>query len=178
MKTSQNSRACFQQLAGGFRPCPTRPPPVADRKPEARRRGPFRRRWRGHHVAATSTGAHSRSDAGPKMLRINAGDLVRVRGSEVPCLPPGASAMSAPRSVRSQSRPARSRSQRFCSACTRALRLEISSAMVPAARVSWSSAQRSARRIPESRCRISDLVSEGQSMTNLVYVHRVLRSSC
>jgi hypothetical protein len=40
--------------------------------------------------------------------------------------------MSAPRCCRRSSRPARSRSQRFCSAVTRALRLLISSAIVPA----------------------------------------------
>jgi hypothetical protein len=53
--------------------------------------------------------------------------------------PPGKSAMSAPRWSGIRSRPARGRSQRFCSAATRELRRLISRAIVPAERVSWSS---------------------------------------
>src|ERR1035437_1794100 len=55
--------------------------------------------------------------------------------------------MSAPRWLRIRSRTARSRSQRFCSAWTLALRLEISSVMVAAERVScgpWSLEQTTA----------------------------------
>ena len=53
--------------------------------------------------------------------------------------PPQAPGTSSPPSGARRSRPARSRSQRFWSAATRALRLLISSAMMSAERVSWSS---------------------------------------